>query len=541
MDNFDVGFNFLNGSFPPSLRSWTVLTTLSLRENQFHGGIPAFLSEFSRLSELQLGGNMFGGKIPGSIGALQNLLYGLNLSANGLIGEIPREMGKLVNLLSLDLSQNNLSGSIGVLAELYSLLKVNVSYNSFDGPVPETLMKLLNSDPSSFSGNPGLCVSCSSSNRLNCNQSSHLKPCDDRLKNQKGLSKVQVAMISLGSSIFFGLLLLGVVYMCVCSRKSKQEDDISAREGNSLLLNKVMEATANLSDRFIIGRGAHGVVYKASLDSGEVFAVKKLAFSGNKGKSMDREIQTLGKIRHRNLVKLEDFWTRKDFGLILYTYMQNGSLHEVLHEKHPPPSLEWNVRYKIAIGVAHGLAYLHYDCDPPIVHRDIKPKNILLDSDMEPHIADFGIAKLLDQSSASAPSISVPGTVGYIAPENAYRTANNRESDVYSYGVVLFELMTRKMAVDPSFMEGVDIVNWVRTLWEGTEDVHKIVDSGLAVQFLDSNVLEQATKVLSVALKCTEKDPRLRPTMRDVVKQLEDANPRTRSKKIPSSNSLICG
>ncbi|KAI9070943.1 hypothetical protein K1719_047093 [Acacia pycnantha] len=302
-----------------------------------------------------------------------------------------------------------------------------------------------------------------------------------------------------------------------------------------------MEATANLSDRFIIGRGAHGVVYKASLDSGQVFAVKKLAFSGNKGKSMDREIQTLGKIRHRNLVKLENFWMRKDFGLILYTYMPNGSLHEVLHEKHPPLSLEWNVRYKIAIGIAHGLAYLHYDCDPPIVHRDIKPKNILLDSDMKPHIADFGIAKLLDQSSASAPSIFVPGTVGYIAPENAYTTANNRESDVYSYGVVLLELITRKMAVDPSFMEGVDIVNWVRTLWEGTEDVHKIADSGLAVQFLDSNVLEQTTKVLSMALKCTKKDLRVRPTMRDVVKQLEDANPRTRSKKIPSSNSLIRG
>ncbi|XP_028788165.1 receptor-like protein kinase isoform X2 [Neltuma alba] len=541
MDSFDVGSNFLNGPFPPSLRSWMVLTTLILRENRFHGGIPDFLSEFNKLSELQLGGNMLGGKIPGSLGVLQNLRYGLNLSANGLIGEIPPEMGKLSNLLTLDLSGNNLTGSIRVLADLSSLLKVNVSYNSFDGPVPKMLMKLLNSDPSSFLGNPGLCVSCLSSNRSDCNQSSHLKLCDDRLTNQKGLSKVQVAMIALGSSIFFVLLLLGVVYMCVCGRKPKQGVQISDKEGTSSLLNKVMEATANLSDRFIIGKGAHGVVYKASVDPGQVFAVKKLAFSGNKGKSksMVREIQTAGKIRHRNLVKLEDFWLRKDFGLILYTYMPNGSLHEVLHEKRPPPSLEWNVRYKIAIGIAHGLAYLHYDCDPPIVHRDIKPKNILIDSDMEPHIADFGIAKLLDQSSVSASSMSVRGTVGYIAPENAYSTANNRESDVYSYGVVLLELITRKKAVDPSFMEGVDVVVWVRALWDGTEDVHKIADSSLAGQFLDSNVLEQATKVLLVALKCTEKDPRVRPTMRDVIKLLEDANPRTRSKKLPSSSFLI--
>ncbi|KAJ1428443.1 Serine/threonine-protein kinase, active site [Sesbania bispinosa] len=158
--------------------------------------------------------------------------------------------------------------------------------------------------------------------------------------------------------------------------------------------------------------------------------------------------------------------------------MPNGSLHDVLHEKNPPPSLEWSVRYKIAVGIAHGLAYLHYDCDPPIVHRDIKPKNILLDSDMEPHIADFGIAKLLDQSSTSNPSISVPGTIGYIAPENAYATANSRESDVYSYGVVLLELITRKKATDSSFMEG---------------------------EFLDTHIMEKVTKVLMVALDVLSK------------------------------------
>lgn len=183
-----------------------------------------------------------------------------------------------------------------------------------------------------------------------------------------------------------------------------------------------MEATENLNDRYIIGRGAHGVVYKALVGPDKAFAVKKLEFAASKGKnlSMVREIQTLGKIKHRNLVKLVDFWLKKDYGLILYSYMPNGSLHDVLHEKNPPASLEWNIRYKIAVGIAHGLTYLHYDCDPPIVHRDIKPKNILLDSDMEPHIGDFGIAKLLDQASTSNPSICVPGTIGYIAPGNSW-------------------------------------------------------------------------------------------------------------------------
>ena len=132
---------------------------------------------------------------------------------------------------------------------------------------------------------------------------------------------------------------------------------------------------------------------------------------------MVREIQTIGKVKHRNLVKLEDFWLRNGYGLMLYSYMPNGSLHDVLHRINPQPNLEWNVRYKIALGTAQGLAYLHFDCNPSIVHRDIKPMNILLDSDMEPHISDFGIAKLLDQSS-SVPTSIVQGTIGYIAPGN---------------------------------------------------------------------------------------------------------------------------
>lgn len=179
-----------------------------------------------------------------------------------------------------------------------------------------------------------------------------------------------------------------------------------------------MEATQNLNDKYVIGRGAHGIVYKAILGPGKAYAVKKLVFVGIKdgSTSMVREIQTIGKVRHRNLVKLEDFWLRKDYGLILYNYMENGSLHDILHETNPPVTLEWSVRYRIALGTAQGLSYLHFDCDPAIVHRDIKPMNILLDSDLEPHISDFGIAKLLDQSATISPSNTLQGTVGYMAP-----------------------------------------------------------------------------------------------------------------------------
>ncbi|KAI4333524.1 hypothetical protein L6164_018316 [Bauhinia variegata] len=531
MISFDVGFNFLNGSFPPSFRSWTRLSMLILRENHFAGGIPDFISEFEKLSELQLGGNLFGGEIPESMGQLKNLIYGLNLSSNGLTGGIPSELGMLQKLQRLDLSFNNLTGSIEVLGKLSSLIEVNISYNSFDGAVPDTLVTLLNSSPSSFLGNPDLCVSCSSSGGSSCTENSNLKLCDTNSANQKGLSKVKIAMIALGSSLFAVFLLLGLVYVILFVRRSKQDLEMLPNQVSSSLLDKVMKATDNLDDQHIVGRGAHGVVYKAVVGPDDVLAVKKLEFAGDLGPSlsMTREIETIGRIRHRNLVRFRDFWLKGDYGLISYNYMQSGSLYDILHEMYPPPPLEWRVRYKIALGISHGLAYLHYDCDPVILHQDIKPQNILLDSDMEPHIADFGIAKLLEQSSTSTLTTLIPGTVGYIAPESAFTPFRSRKADVYSYGVVLLEIITRKKVLDSSFLEGTDIVGWVQSVWERTGEIDRIVDSSFAEEFSNAEVKKQATQVLLVALSCAEKDPNMRPTMRDVIKLLLKATKRSGS------------
>ncbi|MCI28155.1 receptor-like protein kinase, partial [Trifolium medium] len=139
---------------------------------------------------------------------------------------------------------------------------------------------------------------------------------------------------------------------------------------------------------------------------------------------MRKEIEVLGMYKHRNLIKYADYWIGADYGLVLYEFIENGSLHDILHEKNPPPPLTWKARFNIAVGIAEGIAYLHNNCVPPIVHRDIKPKNILIDDNMEPIIADFGTAlyrKLSEDSYSYSEtrkmlSTIVVGTPGYIAP-----------------------------------------------------------------------------------------------------------------------------
>jgi serine/threonine protein kinase len=190
----------------------------------------------------------------------------------------------------------------------------------------------------------------------------------------------------------------------------------------------VLEATENLNQRYIIGKGGHGTVYKAMIGQ-QVFAAKKVEFGRNKQKRLSiirNEIEVLGMFKHRNLLKHADYWIGEEYGLVLCEFMKNGSLHDILHEKKPPLPLTWNVRCKIAVGIAHGLLYLHYDCVPRIVHRDIKPKNILVDDNMEPIIADFGTAlckKVFEDSNSHSTirkmlSSHVVGTPGYIAPGN---------------------------------------------------------------------------------------------------------------------------
>jgi serine/threonine protein kinase len=284
----------------------------------------------------------------------------------------------------------------------------------------------------------------------------------------------------------------------------------------------------------VVGMGATGVVYKAELPrTRAVIAVKKLwrpaASDANVDLTADvlKEVGLLGRLRHRNIVRLLGYMHNDADAMMLYEFMPNGSLWEALHGGPPEARtmlVDWVSRYDVAAGVAQGLAYLHHDCHPPVLHRDIKSNNILLDADMQARVADFGLARALARSGESVSVVA--GSYGYIAPEYGYTMKVDQKSDIYSYGVVLMELITGRRAVEAAFGEGQDIVGWVREkIRSNTVEEHldPLVGGGCA------HVREEMLLVLRIAVLCTAKLPRDRPSMRDVLTMLGEAKPRRKS------------
>lgn len=286
----------------------------------------------------------------------------------------------------------------------------------------------------------------------------------------------------------------------------------------------------------LIGKGGSGNVYKVVLRDGKELAVKHiwpmtdgserrsyrstaaiLKRSNSQSPEYDAEVATLSSVRHVNVVKLYCSITSEDSNLLVYEYLPNGSLWDRLHTCQKM-EMGWEVRYEVAVGAAKGLEYLHHGCDRPVIHRDVKSSNILLDENWKPRIADFGLAKIVQTGGDWTHAIA--GTLGYIAPEYAYTYKVNEKSDVYSFGVVLMELVTGKRPVEPKFGENKDIVNWVYSKFKSQENVLDLVDSTLP----DAQ-REDALNVLRIAIHCTSQAPASRPSMRTVVHMLEEAEP----------------
>lgn len=493
---------------------------------------------------LDLSYNQLGGSIPKEIGNMYYLSI-LNLGHNLLSGEIPPQMGELKNVGVLDLSHNSLEGPIPPSFSFLSMLSdIDLSNNRLNGSIPE-LGQLATFPPSRYANNSGLCGFPLPS----CGRDSNSKT--SSLQHQKSHRR----QASLAGSVAMGLLfslfcIFGLIIVAVESKKRKKDKDRSnldvyidsrshsgtanvswtlpgAREALSinlatfekplrkLTLADLVEATNGFHNDSLIGSGGFGDVYKAELKEGIVVAIKKLIhISGQGDREFTAEMETIGKIKHRNLVPLLGYCKVGEERLLVYDYMRFGSLEDVLHDrKKTGIKLNWAARRKIAIGAARGLAFLHHNCTPHIIHRDMKSSNVLLDENLEARVSDFGMARLMSAMDTHLSVSTLAGTPGYVPPEYFQSFRCSTKGDVYSYGVVLLELLTGKQPTDATDFGDNNLVGWVKQ--HAKLKISDVFDPVLMEE--DPSLEIELLQHLRVACACLDDRPWRRPTMIQVM------------------------
>ncbi|XVF45918.1 hypothetical protein PTKIN_Ptkin02bG0246700 [Pterospermum kingtungense] len=505
LGQLNLSNNFLSGPLPYSLSNFSSLEILLLSGNKFSGPIPPSIGELRQVLKLDLSRNSLSGTIPPEIGTCFHLTY-LDMSQNNLSGSIPPEISNVHILSYLNVSRNHLNQTIPrTIGSMKSLTVADFSFNDFSGKLPESgQFAVFNA--SSFAGNPQLCGSL-------LNNPCNFTAITSTPKKAPGNFKLIFAL---------GLLICSLIFAAAAIIKAKSFKKKGSDSWKMTAFQKleftVFDILECVKDGNVIGRGGAGIVYHGKMPNGMEIAVKKLLGFGTSSHDhgFRAEVQTLGNIRHRNIVRLLAFCSNKETNLLVYEYMRNGSLGEALHGK-KGAFLGWNLRYKIALEAAKGLCYLHHDCSPLIVHRDVKSNNILLNSSFEAHVADFGLAKFLVDGGASQCMSAIAGSYGYIAPEYAYTLRVDEKSDVYSFGVVLLELITGRKPVG-EFGEGVDIVHWAKRVTNcPREEVIHIVDPRLTTVPKD-----EVMHLLFIAMLCVQENSIERPTMREVVQMLSE-------------------
>ncbi|KAJ8770172.1 hypothetical protein K2173_011507 [Erythroxylum novogranatense] len=528
----DVSDNYLESSLPSGILSIPNVQTFLASSNKLGGKIPDQLQDCPSLSVLDLSRNHFSGKIPKSFASCEKLVN-LNLRSNQLTGEIPKELSTMPTLAILDLSNNSLVGEIPKnFGNSPTLETLNFSYNKLEGPLPSNDI-FMTINPNDLTGNAGLCGGV-------------LQPCSQSFHASKQRQNSHIHHVIIGFVVGISILLfLGVAFLTgrwLYNRwylyKSYFSDWFkeSSKEWPWTLVafQRVSftscDILACIKESNIIGMGGTGIVYKAEVHRPHsAVAVKKLWRAETDtecGGDLLGEVSLLGRLRHRNIVRLFGYLHNETNVMLLYEYMSNGNLGTALHGKEAGKLLvDWVSRYNIAVGVAQGLNYLHHDCQPPIIHRDIKSNNILLDANLNARIADFGLARMMLHKNETVSMVA--GSYGYIAPEYGYTLKVDDKSDVYSFGVVLLELLTGKKPLDPAFGESVDVVEWVRRKMVKNRSLVEALEPSISGQC--KHVQEEMLLVVRIAILCTAKLPKDRPSMRDVITMLGEAKPRRKS------------
>ncbi|XP_078148762.1 leucine-rich repeat protein kinase family protein isoform X2 [Carex rostrata] len=495
-----------------------------------------------RVRSINLPYMQLSGIISPSIGKLHKLQR-LALHQNSLHGSIPIEIKNCTGLRAMDLSSNLLRGTIPpTLGRLTNLRFLNLSTNFFSGEIPNVGV-LATSKSTSFVGNLELCGLPIQKDCRGTLGFPAVLPHPGSITSQ-GVSPIATNRTShflngliIGSMSTMAVAVVAVLvflWICMLSRKRNFDgkyvkmDKQLAQDASTKLVtyhgnlpytsSEIIKTIELLDEDDVVGSGGFGTVYKMVMDDNNMFAVKRIE-RGREGRdwNFEKELEILGSIRHINLVNLRGYCRLTSAKLLIYDFLALGSLDRYLHEGgQEDQPLNWNARMKIALGSARGLAYLHHDCSPAIVHRDIKSSNILLDPSLEPHVSDFGLAKLLVDEDAHVTTV-VAGTFGYLAPEYLQNGRATEKSDVYSFGVLLLELVTGKRPTDPSFIrKGLNIVGWLNTL-TGEHRLEEIVD-----ERCDNVEVEAVEAVLDIAAMCTDANPDRRPSMNRVLKMLEE-------------------
>ncbi|XP_028213380.1 MDIS1-interacting receptor like kinase 2-like [Glycine soja] len=534
LTHLDLSHNSLHGEIPPSLANLTQLKSLIISHNKFQGPIPGkllflknltglnlsynsldgeippVLANLTQLENLDLSNNKFQGPIPGELLFLKDLNW-LDLSYNSLDDEIPPALVNLTELERLDLSNNKFQGPIP--AELGHLLlsvqnvNVNLSFNNLKGPIPYGLSEI------QLIGNKDVCSH--DSYYIDKYQFKRCSAQDNKVRLNQQLVIVLPILIFL---IMLFLLLVCLRHTRIATKNKHANTTAATKNGDlfciwnydgNIAYEDIIRATQDFDMRYCIGTGAYGSVYRAQLPSGKIVAVKKLhGFEAEVAafdESFINEVKVLSEIKHRHIVKLHGFCLHRRIMFLIYEYMERGSLFSVLFDDVEAMELDWKKRVSIVKGTAHALSYLHHDFTPPIVHRDISASNVLLNSDWEPSVSDFGTARFL--SSDSSHRTIVAGTIGYIAPELAYSMVVSERCDVYSFGVVALETLVGSHPKEIfSSLQSASTENGI-TLCE-------ILDQRLPQATM--SVLMEIVSVAIVAFACLNANPCSRPTMKSV-------------------------
>ncbi|XP_057485973.1 receptor-like protein kinase BRI1-like 3 [Actinidia eriantha] len=494
---------------------------------------------------LDLSYNSLSGTIPENFGSM-SFLQVLNLGHNHLTGTIPFSLGGLKAVGVLDLSQNHLQGAIpGSLGGLSFLSDLDVSNNNLTGLIPSG-GQLMTFPASRYENNSGLCgvplPPCGSGNGPGHSPGFH----------HRGKKESVTADMVIGIGVFFFciIVLMSALYRIKQHQKKeeKREKYIESlpTSGSSswklsgvaeplsinvatfekplrkLTFGHLVEATNGFSADSMIGSGGFGQVYKAQMKDGCIVAIKKLIHvTGQGDREFMAEMETIGKIKHRNLVPLLGYCKIDEERLLVYEYMKWGSLESVLHEKLKGggSKLDWAARKKIAIGSARGLAFLHHSCIPHIIHRDMKSSNVLLDETFEARVSDFGMARLVNALDSHLSVSTLAGTPGYVPPEYYQSFRCTTKGDVYSYGVILLELLSGKRPIDPlEFGDDNNLVGWAKQLQKEKRS-DEILDPELISHDSGDAELYQC---LRIAFECLDDRPLRRPTMIQVMAMFKD-------------------